>query len=268
MSLPQTPLRPLDADGPPGFRERIAVLEIVQQPQRARSCGNADRDRRTLDPPPVLKLDVRLPHQPRTDTHYMKQFTWIVQCLLYSAESPCALLPPAAHGRALVRGNLVANAHFVDLALDGHRGEACYFCFPDLSFSTAGLYRLKFQCAWIDQHARSNSHLVRSLGTMGHQISDVFRVYSAKDFPSMLPMTPISLSLKRQGLWIRGGIQRNRRARRLARASSASRPALGRSAAIAEADEHENGTHNTYSENYIDDYHDNDNDFDNDSQGD
>ncbi|KAK9378480.1 velvet factor-domain-containing protein [Kockiozyma suomiensis] len=216
-------LRPRDADGPPGFESRIAVLDIVQQPLRARSCGNTDRDRRTLDPPPVLRLDIRKPQCPTADTEYMKRFTFIVQCLLCAADSTGPLLPPGARGRALVRGNLVASAHYGDLKLDGCHGEACYFCFPDLSFSTAGYYKLRFQCLWIDQYARPGAHFVRSLGTMGHQLSDVFRVYSAKDFPSMLPMTAISLALKRQGLWIRGGIQRNRRERRLAKAAAQAR---------------------------------------------
>ncbi|KAK9390220.1 velvet factor-domain-containing protein [Lipomyces mesembrius] len=206
--------RPQDMDGPPSFTSYTAQFYIIQQPDRARSCGNADRDRRCLDPPPVLKLEVRSLATGAVDIPYMKRYSWIVQCFLYSADSNNGQgeqLSLHSGGRLLIRGNMVGNAQYADLGIDGHKGESCYFCFPDLSFSTAGYYRLKFQWAWIDQNISFHSHRVRSMGMMGFQISDVFRVYSAKDFPSMLPMTPLSLALKRHGLWIRGGIQRTRR---------------------------------------------------------
>ncbi|KAK9467443.1 velvet factor-domain-containing protein [Lipomyces arxii] len=206
--------RPSDMDAPPDFEKYTASLQVIQQPDRARSCGSADRDRRCLDPPPVLKLDIRdlATGEPALD--YMKRLLWIVQCFLYTATETGQgeQIPVQSAGRILVRGNMVSNAQYVDLDIPDHNGESCYFCFPDLSFSTAGYYRLKFQWAWID-HSGITNHQVRSMGIMGYQISDVFRVYSARDFPSMLPMTPIALALKRHGLWIRGGIQRNRRFR-------------------------------------------------------
>ncbi|KAK9367114.1 velvet factor-domain-containing protein [Lipomyces kononenkoae] len=206
--------RPQDMDGPPCFSSYTAQFYIIQQPDRARACGNADRDRRCLDPPPVLKLEVRSLATGEVDIQYMKRYSWIVQCFLYSASSDIRhdkQLPLQTGGRLLIRGNMVSNAQYADLGIEGHKGEGCYFCFPDLSFSVAGFYRLKFQWAWIDHNISSHGHQVRSMGLMGYQISDVFQVYSAKDFPSMLPMTPISLSLKRHGLWIRGGMQRSKR---------------------------------------------------------
>ncbi|KAK9452361.1 velvet factor-domain-containing protein [Limtongia smithiae] len=226
-------MRPADIDGPPNFRSYTARFSIVQQPDRARSCGNADRDRRCLDPPPVLKLEVRSLATGQLDLAYMKRYSWIVQCFLYSADTANngqgEQLPFHTGGRMLVRGNMVGNAQYIDLEIDGHRGEGCYFCFPDLSFSTAGLYRLKFQWAWIDQSNPFNGIQVRSMGMMGYQISSVFRVYSAKDFPSMLPMTQLSQSLKRHGLWIRGGIQRNRKAQRAAAIAAAAAAAASSS---------------------------------------
>ncbi|KAK9238875.1 velvet factor-domain-containing protein [Lipomyces kononenkoae] len=206
--------RPQDMDGPPCFSSYTAQFYIVQQPDRARACGNADRDRRCLDPPPVLKLEVRSLATGEVDIQYMKRYSWIVQCFLYSPSTDNGQdeqLSLQTGGRLLIRGNMVSNAQYADLGIEGHKGESCYFCFPDLSFSVAGYYRLKFQWAWIDHNISSHSHQVRSMGMMGFQISDVFRVYSAKDFPSMLPMTQISLALKRHGLWMRGGMQRSKR---------------------------------------------------------
>ncbi|KAK9474709.1 velvet factor-domain-containing protein [Dipodascopsis tothii] len=210
----QYPPAPQSADGPADFDNYEAKFSIVQQPIRARSCGNADRDRRCLDPPPVLKLEIVNKQTGRLDLDYMKQYSWVVLCFLYTpSQAPweSIYLGRSFHGgRVLIRGNMVGNAQYSDLAIPGYKGEACYFCFPDLSLSTAGQYRLKFQWAWIDQTNPIRGQ-IRTMGTMGYLMSDIFRVYAAKDFPSMLPMTPISIALKKKGLWIRGGIQRNRR---------------------------------------------------------
>lgn len=34
----------------------IKVIEIIQNPIRARSCGFGEKDRRPIDPPPILQL--------------------------------------------------------------------------------------------------------------------------------------------------------------------------------------------------------------------
>ncbi|KLT41951.1 hypothetical protein CC85DRAFT_103035 [Cutaneotrichosporon oleaginosum] len=36
----------------------VYVLEVVQQPQRARACGFGDKDRRPLSPPPIIQLRI------------------------------------------------------------------------------------------------------------------------------------------------------------------------------------------------------------------
>ncbi|KAK9481067.1 velvet factor-domain-containing protein [Lipomyces japonicus] len=211
-----------NSDGPLDFSKFLVKFSIVQQPNRARSCGNADRDRRCLDPPPVLKLEIRSRADDKMAITYMKRYLWVAQCRLYVAGNrgrPASCPAGTAGGRQLVRGNMVSSAQFIDLGIDGHHGQACYFCFPDLSFSTAGYYQLKFHWVWIDP-ANPSNYAGRSdipqqnqeIESIACQTSNVFRVYSAKEFPSMLPMTSISLALKQQGLWIRGGIQRNRRA--------------------------------------------------------
>jgi hypothetical protein len=34
----------------------LTLLEIVQHPVRARCCGFGEKDRRSLDPPPIIEL--------------------------------------------------------------------------------------------------------------------------------------------------------------------------------------------------------------------
>jgi len=45
-------------DRPSTIYENIYIMEVVQQPQRARMCGFGDKDRRPLTPPPIIKLTV------------------------------------------------------------------------------------------------------------------------------------------------------------------------------------------------------------------
>ncbi|TXT04249.1 hypothetical protein VHUM_04247 [Vanrija humicola] len=39
-------------------KELVYVLEVIQQPQRARACGFGDKDRRPLSPPPIIQLRI------------------------------------------------------------------------------------------------------------------------------------------------------------------------------------------------------------------
>jgi hypothetical protein len=40
------------------IRCSIYIIQVVQQPQRARMCGFGDKDRRLITPPPIIKLTV------------------------------------------------------------------------------------------------------------------------------------------------------------------------------------------------------------------
>jgi len=73
-----------------------------------------------------------------------------------------------------------------------------FFIFPDLSCRQNGLYRLRFTLMNLplpNMH-RDGSNEGRTIECVD---SDVFEVYSAKDFPGMRPSTRLTKELKRMG---------------------------------------------------------------------
>lgn len=90
-------------------------------------------------------------------------------------------------------GQLVASP---SVAKDEHDVEGCFFCFPDLSCRTHGKYRLRFVLMRIDPH---NLHVGGFSPILTDVLSDVFTVYTAKDFPGMRPSSALTRALKLQG---------------------------------------------------------------------
>lgn len=90
-------------------------------------------------------------------------------------------------------GQLVASP---SVAKDEHDVEGCFFCFPDLSCRTAGRYRLRFVLMRIDP---MNLHVGGFSPILTDVLSDVFTVYTAKDFPGMRPSSALTRALKLQG---------------------------------------------------------------------
>ncbi|KAL2752825.1 hypothetical protein ACRALDRAFT_1065854 [Sodiomyces alcalophilus JCM 7366] len=93
-------------------------------------------------------------------------------------------------------GSLAASAFVGE---DENGEEGCFFCFSDLSCRTSGEYRLRFSVVVLDPlrgKVGKNSSIRASV------MSDVFTVYSAKDFPGMLASTPLTRRLRDQGCLI------------------------------------------------------------------
>ena len=90
-------------------------------------------------------------------------------------------------------GQLVASP---SVAKDEHDVEGCFFCFPDLSCRTHGRYRLRFVLMRIDP---MNLYVGGFSPIVTDVLSDVFTVYTAKDFPGMRPSSALTRALKLQG---------------------------------------------------------------------
>lgn len=103
-------------------------------------------------------------------------------------------------------GNLVAS---IWEGKDEHGVAGKFFVFPDMSCRSPGLYRLKFRLLRIDpsdMRPGQKSPAVASVTT------DVFRVFTAKDFPGMRPSTALLKALKNSGLTV--GVKKGSEARR------------------------------------------------------
>lgn len=101
--------------------------------------------------------------------------------------------PTKKSARRLV-GTLVASG---TVAQDENRRKSCFFTFADLSCRTNGRYRLRFNLVKIDPR---NMRPGSSAPILGSILSDVWTVYSPKDFPGMRRSTPLTQALKDQGV--------------------------------------------------------------------
>lgn len=171
------------------------VLSIRQQPVRARSCGFGDRDRRVIDPPPILQLRIDSPGLPPEEiSRQLRQPSYVVHTSIWDeqGEEEVSGMPDDYTRQKRLMGSLVASPF---VGTDEHGTEGCFFCFPDISCRTPGRFRLKFVLVVLDWPLRPNARSkIRT-----EQLSGVFQVFSAKDFPGMLESTPLAKTLKYQG---------------------------------------------------------------------
>lgn len=120
----------------------------------------------------------------------------VVHCSLWNAEGTheeTAVSQPDRVSTRRLMGQLVASP---TVARDEFDNEGCFFCFHDLSCRTYGKYRLRFVLMRIDLGNLSVGGFNPILTDI---LSDVFTVYTAKDFPGMQPSSALTRSLKLQG---------------------------------------------------------------------
>lgn len=175
-------------------------ITVRQQPFAARSCGFGERDRRVIDPPPIVQLTI---HDPAlsADEHARRlrhQFS-VVHCSIWDEKGAkdMSSMPEDFRQQRRLMGTLVASPF---VGRDEHGEEGCFFCFPDLSCRTPGVFRLKFALVVLDparhMHSGARSAIVATA------MSDPFQVYNAKDFPGMKASTLLTKRLKEQGCLI------------------------------------------------------------------
>lgn len=190
QSIPdQKPLAP-----PPNEYE----IFFRQQPIAARCCGYGERDRRVIDPPPIVQLRINNPDlSPDEMYDRIHHPAYVVHCSIWNAEGnedftnmPNEYVRPGKR----IMGSLVSSPFVGE---DENGQEGCFFCFPDMSVRTPGTFRLKFSLVVVDISHRCFVAPIKS-----SIMSDVFKVYNAKDFPGMQASTPLTKRLKEQGCLI------------------------------------------------------------------
>jgi hypothetical protein len=175
-------------------------ITVRQQPFAARSCGFGERDRRVIDPPPIVQLtidDANLTTE-EISTRFRTEI-YVVHCSIWdeTGTKDMSTLPEDFRQSRRLMGTPVGSKF---IGLDENNEEGCFFCFPDLSCRTPGTFRLHFQFIRIDP---------RFVSVFGYKtpvsstvLSDAFQVFNAKDFPGMKASTPLTKKLKEQGCLI------------------------------------------------------------------
>lgn len=175
-------------------------IRVRQQPLAARSCGFGERDRRVLDPPPILQLTIEDPSLSKDEVSQRIRYPFLVMhCSIWDStgEKDCSAMPEDYRQQRRLMGTLVSSPF---VAGDEKGEEGCFFCFPDLSCRTPGSFRLKFALVVIDPMASTQPGM--KFPIVAQVMSDVFTVYNAKDFPGMQASTPLTKRLKEQGCLI------------------------------------------------------------------
>ncbi|KAJ2724671.1 hypothetical protein GGI07_001823 [Coemansia sp. Benny D115] len=195
-------------------------LEMAQHPIRARMCGFGEKDRRPLDPPPVVRLRVRDDNGEFMQSEDVDIWKFVVSATLWSPHNdndrsivinpntlpgPVPMYQPSVSTASSVMslsepvkvrnlvGTTVSNAY---LLKDEHDKLNIFFIFHDLSVRTEGQFRLKFQFTIIPSEEDPRA-FVESVAW-----SNMFEVYSAKTFPGMTDSTNLSKAFASQGIKI------------------------------------------------------------------
>lgn len=203
---------------PPAFaaQQRVSkppplnyALNIRQQPVAARACGFGERDRRVIDPPPILELKItdKVSGAPEQDPNAMLA----LHCTLLShdGKEDETEVPPTEKGMPTTRrlmGTLVASPY---QAKDEHGIPGTFFVFPDLSCRSPGKYRLRFKLLRVDPTMMTPGAVHGSVAAIE---TDIFSVFTAKDFPGMRASSPLLKALRRQGLNV--GVKKGSEARK------------------------------------------------------
>jgi Velvet factor len=200
-------------------------LYVRQQPRAGRACSNG-KDRRAIDPPPIVQLQIS-DFNPNSsqDMEDMRDQFLVVHCLLCSASSPkrdvsvITYEDDSTGARKVEKqiiGSLSASPFFCDEDPDPNTAPqhpssqlyqplqtpsptaprrtlpATFFCFPDLSIRRAGVYRLEFQLLKVRMDRKP-------FAVLHSVLSEPFNVVNAKDFDHVKPSTPLVRGLIAKG---------------------------------------------------------------------
>ncbi|KAI8090791.1 velvet factor [Thamnidium elegans] len=209
--------------GRPSQKSKKYKLVIIQNPVRARCCGFGEKDRRPIDPPPILQLFIEKPDGSLQNAHEDESnlSLFVVQCDLVSEDGKeqrshvfnpsSATSPPTSsesvpttgtlltfHDPAPTRslmGAVVSNAYQLT---NGENKPGIFFVFQDLSVRIEGRFRLKFMF----MNLSAGDPLTMSTQVSDDVLSNSFTVYSAKNFPGMTDSTAVSQCFAQQGIKI------------------------------------------------------------------
>lgn len=165
------------------------IVRFRQQPKRSRMIGFAEKDRRPIDPPPVLELICLDLYGNRIDCSSICQ-DFVACAALYCKDGRL--------DRSFIRQNKL-DAYPYDttriynslegetdancqVLLDEKGMKSCYFIFPQLSVRIRGEFRLKFV---IVNPREAESSSTKNCPMMAQILSDPFVVYTIKDFPGV-----------------------------------------------------------------------------------
>ncbi|KAJ3943354.1 uncharacterized protein N0V96_006277 [Colletotrichum fioriniae] len=121
------------------MRDRDSLrLVIAQAPQHAKVATGKEKDRKPIDPPPILKIDLRN-HNQNYANFILSSPSLFVQVYLKPGDKKTKMDPETC-AKGLV-GSTVSSLQKYK-SIDGQ--DEGYFVFPDLSVKMEGFFKLRF----------------------------------------------------------------------------------------------------------------------------
>ncbi|TIA87310.1 hypothetical protein E3P99_03272 [Wallemia hederae] len=166
-------------------------LVLLQQGEVARCSPYTDKDRRPVDPPPILRLLV-YDKDGRLDDNAAR---WPYFVLHTSIATYTPSERPLQQSEIL-QGLLTSSAHYC-VSGDAH-SSGCYFNLSDISFATIGVFQLKFTLFTVLGMPIAPTETQ----VLAEVVSKPIRSYTPREFPGMAQSSPLAKSLSERGLII------------------------------------------------------------------
>ncbi|KAE8451549.1 hypothetical protein EG329_003622 [Mollisiaceae sp. DMI_Dod_QoI] len=170
----------------PDLSSNECKLEMRQQPENARVAVGKEKDRKPVDPPPIIQL--KIPQAVDPHQNFLQSPYFFLSCSLVN--DLVAPLPVGTLGTALA-GTLVSSLHRLK---DTNNSDGAFFVFGDLSVKVEGVFRLQFN---LYQMQGAECIHITSI------VSDRFPVHSAKNFTGMAESTFLTRTFSDQGVRLR-----------------------------------------------------------------
>ncbi|KAM4063169.1 velvet factor domain-containing protein [Hirsutella rhossiliensis] len=167
-------------------------LTLRQAPMHARVAIGKEKDRKPIDPPPIVQLlDKR---NNGKSGLYDSPYLFMTSSLVSENYGESSEKDQELPSNYLV-GSLVSSIHRLR---DTDNVEGGFFVFGDLSVKREGRFRLRFTLYERDQSSSSPSfYFVSEL------VTNVFTVFSTKLFPGMADSTQLTRTFSNQGVKVR-----------------------------------------------------------------
>ncbi|KAI1848826.1 hypothetical protein JX265_001156 [Neoarthrinium moseri] len=169
------------------------ILRVIQNPKHGRVGIGKEKDRKPLDPPPFVQLDVldRPDHTMHLQSPYL---------LVYAYLEPASSTAISAEERKKVGSHLMGTtASSLHRLKDMKNLDVAAFVFPDLTVKAEGQYVIRFVLMNLEEDAGISGEWV----TICETVSEPFTVHSARTFPGMAESTPLTRMFADQGVRVR-----------------------------------------------------------------
>ncbi|CDH49306.1 developmental regulator [Lichtheimia corymbifera JMRC:FSU:9682] len=169
----------------PDRREYDVIIR--QQPERAKMSVPNERDRRPIDPPPILQMQWLNCSEDDIKKSLQSPFYYLVANIVRDDDPSQLLLPSQEY----LSGSTVSSLYRLR---DIDNSDGGFFVFGDLAVKKEGRYRLHFSLFEITEGTVQNRKTL---------LSDAFTVYLPKRFPGPHEATFLSRTFCDQGVKMR-----------------------------------------------------------------